>query len=393
MRTTDTVIVGAGPIGLEVAAGLRRAGHPYIQLDAGPIGHTMTWWAPGTRFFSSPERIEIAGVPLATPAQDKATREEYLTYLRTVVAAHGLRVETFRRVVSARRAGDGFELGVVRSPAGVGGPEEERRGARPAGGPVPETIRCRRVVLAIGDMHAPRRLGVPGEDLPHVSHYFEDPHRYVGRRVLIVGGKNSAAEAAIRLQRIGVDVAISYRRAEFDEKRIKYWLLPELKWLIEKGRMTFYPRTAVRAIGEGWADLAEAGPLDDEPEAWDGSSPEHEDPGFRPGGDALVGTPQRVEADDVLLLTGYVQDKSLFEQLGVRLEHRERRPAHNAETMETNVPGVYVCGTAVGGTQTRARVFIETSHVHAERIVRAITGVRGPGPAREPVAYGRMEES
>src|SRR5690606_22564764 len=142
--------------------------------------------------------------------------------------------------------------------------------------------RARNVVLAIGDMHRPRRLGIPGEDLPHVSHYFGDPHEYFRRRVLIVGGKNSAVEAAIRLFRLGADVAISYRGERFDPERIKYWLLPEIAWLIEKKRIGFYPRTAPTAITPESAMLR------------------HLD---REGEPAL-----EVGADAVLLLTGYEQD-------------------------------------------------------------------------------------
>lgn len=356
-------IIGAGPIGLELAVALKHAGVTCAQVEAGAIGSTFMWWSPGTRFFSSPERIEIAGAPLTTVHQEKATREEYLAYLRGVVQQFELAVQTHRRVASLERAGDAFQLQARPSEHGVGGPEESRE--RP-GSPRPaEAIRARNVVLAIGDMHRPRLLGVPGEDLPHVSHYFGEPHRYFGRRVLIVGGKNSAVEAALRLHRLGVQVAISYRGREFDAKRVKYWLRPELEWLIERQRIGFYPCTMVKAIH---ADRVELAPVEGN------------------GGAAA----REVAADAVLALTGYVQDSTLMEQLGVTLKGDERAPSHDLDTMQTNVAGVYVAGTAAAGSQSRARLFIENSHVHVRRITRSIAEVDPPWPASRD--FGALEQ-
>ncbi|TVQ62048.1 MAG: thioredoxin reductase [Phycisphaerales bacterium] len=343
------VIVGAGPIGIELAVACRRAEIPALQVEAGCLGATIAWWAPGTRFFSSPERIEIAGLPLETPIQDKATREDYLTYLRQVVGREGLRIETGTRVVEASPAPKSSPDGGYRLVL-------ETRGVR-------RTVLADRVALATGNMDRPRRLGVPGEDAPWVSHYLREPHVYAGRRVLIVGGKNSAAEAAVRLHRIGAEVTMSYRGAEFDAERIKYWLLPELKWLIEKSKIGFLPETCVTRIAPEGVHLAPAGG----------------------GGGARV-----VDADDVLLMTGYVQDRTLYDQLGVGARGEEQRPVYDADTMETDAPGVYVLGTACGGSQRRARVFIENSHVHVERVVAHITG---RAVEKADVTYGAMEES
>ncbi len=393
MREHDVVIVGAGPIGIELGVELQRRGIDFAILDAGPIGSTMQWWAPDTRFFSSPERIAIAGVPLVAAGQDKATREEYLGYLRTVVGTFGLPIETYTRVVDARRVDDGFELTTLRSAHGVGGPAEL------VADPLcqlsaPITRRARRLVLAIGDMHRPRMLGVEGESLPNVSHFFHDPHYYFGSRVLIVGGKNSAVEAAIRCYRAGCDVTMSYRGARFDPDRIKYWLLPEIEWLIRKGQVRFHPGTVpVRLTPQGAllarcavapgdngdkAELHEA--QLERGEHFPNGSLEtvvHEDL-WRTLDDA---EPQFVEAEHILLLTGYVQDSSLFEALGVKLCGPERKPRIYLDTMETNVPGCYVVGTATAGTQSRTRVFIETSHVHVQRVADAVQGIAGHHPA------------
>lgn len=355
LEETDVLIVGAGPIGIELGAELRRRGRSCVLVEAGAIGQTLTWWAPGTQFFSSPERIELAGVPMVTREQQKATREEYLAYLRQVVGAFRLEVRTFERVERIEGSEGAFEV-VSR---GVRTGEERRH-------------RCGKVVLATGNMDQPRLVGVPGEGLGHVSHYLRDPHEYWDREVLIVGGKNSAVEAAIRLYRAGARVTVSYRRERFDRDRIKYWLLPEIEWLIEKGKMGFEACTEVRAIEPGRTVL------------------ERVEPAGEPG--VFRGTGEMIEKrpDEVLLLTGYVQDPALFESLGIELVGPERRPCHARETMETDVAGVFVAGTAVGGTQRRTRVFIETSHIHVERIVAKLCGEEPPG---EGEGFGSLEES
>lgn len=331
-RSYEVLIVGAGPIGIEMAVALKRAGVDAAHLDAGSVGATIEWWAPGTRFFSSPERIAIAGVPLASLEQEKATREEYLAYLRQVVRTFDLEIAQYERVTEIRREGDGF---VVESVRNRGSAEGTAR-----------TWRAKRVVLAIGDMHRPHIVGIPGEEMGHVSHYLEEPHRYFGQRVAIVGGKNSAVEAAIRCSRIGARVTISYRQGEFSEK-VKYWLRPELLSLIKHKKIGFEPETVPTRITEEGVWVRDVS-----------------------GGDERL-----LAADFVLMLTGYVQDTTLFEQVGVELVGAERAPKHNPRTMETNVPGLFVAGTAAAGTQVGGvKVFIETSHVHVRRIMRAITG-------------------
>jgi len=359
MRDCEVLIVGAGPIGLEVGAALKGAGADVMHVEAGTLGWTMGWWAPGTKYFSSPERIEIAGVPLATKDQEKATREEYQAYLRQVAGVHGLNVEHGWRVESIDRAGDGFEVLMRRSARGVGGGLTVAWGEGES-----HEVRAKHVVLAIGNMHRPRMLGVPGEDLEHASHYLADPHEYFGRSVLIVGGKNSAVEAAIRLHRVGARVTISYRGAAFDPERIKYWLYPEIEWLIKKGKIAFLPESEVESI---------------EPSA------------------AMVRTAEgvvSVPADRVVLLTGYEQDSTLFERAGIELEGEERRPVFNRGTMETNVPSLFVAGTATGGTQRRTKVFIETSHSHSVKIARAITGRSPDGTVVDvDASFSELEES
>jgi thioredoxin reductase (NADPH) len=331
MTETRVAIIGAGPIGLELAVALKQTGIDYIQFDAGQIGSTIEWYPIDMLFHSSSDRVGIAGVPIQTADQQKVKREEYLAYLRSVVLQFGLKVRTYERVVDVRRRDDGRFL--LQTEA-VDGPHE--------------TI-ADNIVLAIGAMHAPRTLGIPGEELPHVTHYFRDPHAYFGKRLLIVGGRNSAVEAAVRCQRAGAEVTLSYRRDDFDPKSVKFWLLPEIKALMRDNRVRFLPMTTPVEIGRGTVTLTDC----------DG------------------GATQTIDADFVLLMTGYRQDATLFDKLGVTLHGDDRQPVYDHATMETNVPGVFVAGTAVAGTPPRkVTVIVETCHVHIPRIVAALEGQR-----------------
>jgi thioredoxin reductase (NADPH) len=324
-------IVGAGPIGIELAVAFQQAGIDYVHFDAGQIGSTIAWYPPEMLFHSSADRLSLAGVPIQVPNQQKITREEYLAYLRAVVLQFGLRIRTYERVTGAERlSAGGFEL---RASAIDG----EHR------------YRVDRVVLAIGAMHAPRMLGIPGEELPHVSHYFGDPHAYFARKLLVVGGRNSAVEAAVRCQRAAADVTLSYRRDDLDPASVKFWLLPEVRAMIRDERVRFLPRTFPLEIRNGTVLLGHT------------------------GSDAV----DEIAADFVLLMTGYRQEPQLFEMFGVAMHGDDRQPVYDPETMETNAKGVFVAGTAVAGTPPRkVTVIVETCHVHVPRIVAALQGVR-----------------
>src|SRR5688572_11893264 len=343
-QRAEIAIIGAGPIGLELAVALKKLGLDYLHFDAKQIGYTISWFAPQTKFFSSNERIAIAGVPLETPDQNKATREQYLTYLRTIVKQFDLDVRTYEPVTGIDKVGGEFVLTTNPLAAGAGG------GAK-------RTYRVNNLVLVTGGTDHPRRLNVPGEDLPHVSAYFQDPHTYFGRDLLIIGGKNSAVEAALRCHHAGARVAMSYRREKLPDKSIKYWLMPEISHLIDTGRISGHYATQPVAITPTHVTLRRLA---------DGSTYD-------------------VPADFVLKLIGYEQDDTLFKLAGVKLVGDCGAPAYDDRTMETNVPGLYVAGTAVGGTQDKYTVFIENCHVHVDRIVAALTHV-APPPAPTPLA-------
>ncbi len=358
MAAADVVLIGAGPIGLEMAVALKEAGLSYVHLEAQQLGHTISWFPRQAQFFSSPERIAICGVPLHTIDQSKANREEYLAYLVGVVQQFGLKIQTYERVTRIvppthdahpQSASDVFEVHTQRADG-------------------PKTYAARRVIVAVGGMHGPRRLEhptlpeVPGADLPHVSHYFVEPHPYIGRKLLVIGGRNSAAEAALRCHRAGADVAISYRRGEID-KSVKYWLRPEVEWLIKHNDIAFYPHTLPMRITPTSVTLR----------------------------DTRDRSERDVAADFVLALIGYVMNPSLLTEAGVDLAGESRHPVYRSTTMETNVPGLYVAGTAAGGTQLRFRLFIENGHCHVVRILRALAG---QDPVHiNPLAFRRLDAS
>jgi thioredoxin reductase (NADPH) len=320
---------------------LKQAGIDYVHLDAGPAGTTMTWYPLQMQFHSNAERLAISGVPIQTADQQKVTREEFLAYLRAVVMQFDLRIRTYERVES---------IAIVerQAPSPVGADGQ-------AGAPVPprrifelttnrDVIRAEYVVLAIGAMHRPRLLGIPGEELPHVSHYFVEPHMYFGQRLVIVGGKNSAIEAAIRCQRAGAHVRLCYRGDDFDPSRVKFWLLPEMRSMLRDHR--------VRAI-------LSATPIEIRERS------------------IVLQTPSGVveePADFVLSLTGYEQDTSLFEMAGINVKGKDQNPAYDEATMESNVPGIFIAGTAIAGSPVgHVRIIVEDCHVHVPRIVDAIT--------------------
>jgi thioredoxin reductase (NADPH) len=334
---TDVAVIGAGPIGLELAVALKKAGIDYLQFDAKQIGYTISWFAPQTKFFSSNERIAIAGVPLETPDQTKATREQYLSYLRTVVRLFDLKIKTYEPIVRVDRVGDELVLTT-----------HHRQGQR--------TYRAGKIVLCTGGTDRPRKLNIPGEDLPHIHHYFQDPHTYFDQDILIIGGKNSAVEAALRSHHAGARVSISYRRNELPAASIKYWLMPEITGLFKNGCIQTYFNTRPVEITPSQVRLR------------------HED-----------GRTVEVRADFVLPLIGYEQDNTLFQLTGVQLVGENHAPAYDDRTMETNVPGIYVAGTATGGTQNKYTVFIENCHVHVDRILAALTH-KAPPPAPAPLA-------
>lgn len=327
----DVLVVGAGPIGLETAAVLAAEGFKVRVVDAGPIGSTLVrTFPPHTRFFTSPERLQLFGAAIAPLNQEKLTGEEYLTYLRQYVATHELQVDTFTEVVH----GTVEPVHVV---------------ARTLSG-VLQGYRSRWLVLATGGTDRPRRLGVPGEDLPHVSSYLGDPHRYAGRRVLVVGGRNSAVESALRCYRVGASVHLCHRQPAIHD-RVKFWLRPEVHSLLDEGVIAGHLPDHIVEITPSLVHLASG---------------------------------EGVRVDDVLLQIGYEQDQTLFDLFGVRRSGPNGAPVLDPDSMRSSQPEVFVVGTATAGTQGRFEVFIENCHDHPQRVAAALLGRPAPPvrPAR-----------
>ena len=339
MKANTTIVIGAGPIGLETTAHLKKMGVDVTCVDAGSVGGTIfSFFPPNTRFFSSPERLAIAGIDIQIPTEEKATREDYLAYLRSVARTLELPIRTHERVIGAARSDKGWTLRTLSR----SGQEHE--------------LRAVNVVLAIGGTHHHRRLGISGEDMPHVDHELGDPHRFFGRDVVIVGGKNSAAEAALRCWRAGARVHLVHRGPGLHE-RVKYWIKPEVESLMKEGLIGHRFNSVVTRI---------------EADAIHARSSES-------------GEMTMIPCQDVLLMIGYEQDPALFRLFEVSLQGEQNAPCHDPLTMETNQKGVYVAGTASAGSQQRFRTYIENSHIHAGRIAAHITGTTPPQerPPRE----------
>jgi thioredoxin reductase (NADPH) len=321
MSLRDVLIVGAGPSGLAAAIALKQLGIDYLVLEKGTLVESIRRFPTNMVFFTTPELMEIGGLPLTTPF-DKPTRAEALRYYRKATDAFQLQVSLHEEVLSIERETEGglpvFLLD-TRSRLGV------RR-----------VRRARMVILAMGYYDHPNLLGVPGEELPHVSHYYAEAHPYYRQRVVVVGGKNSACEAALELHRAGALVTLVHRGAELGDS-VKYWVKPD-----NENRF----RTTLREIRPTEVVLSEAG---------------------------VVST---VPAEAVLLLTGYHADVGFLERAGVEVDVSSAEPRYDRERFETNVPNLFMAGGQLAGKRT-GTVFIENGRFHGERIARVIAARLG----------------
>ena len=322
----DVVIAGAGPIGLACAISAKQHGADPLVVDAGSVVNSVVHYPVGMNFFTTPDLLEIGGHPLACAGQ-KPTREETLKYYRGVVRSEGLRVRTYTTLESAVREGDLLVCAL-----------RDRH----------ESYRqpCRRLVLATGYYDHANLLGVPGEQLPHVSHRFDEAHRSFGLDVVVIGGKNSAIEAALELYRAGARVTLVYRRPEF-KPTVKYWLKPDIENRIKAGEIAARLGAEVLAIDERAVAIRDA-----------------------------QGREERLPADRVYAMTGYHPDFDLFRRVGITVDDATGRPQCDPETLETNVPGLFMAGSIVAGHAT-SEVFIENGRFDGERIF-------GAAPARNP---------
>lgn len=324
MSVRDAIIVGAGPSGLATAIACKHYGLDYVVVEQGSLVDAIRRFPLNMVFFTTPELLEIGGMPLTTP-YDKPTRVEALQYYRKVVDTFQLQVSLYEEVVA------------IEAPAAPGQPfvvESRASGAT-------RLRESRNVVLAMGYYSLPNMLNVPGEELPHVSHFYTEAHPYYRQRVVIVGGKNSAAEAALELYRAGAHVTMVHRGAGFGES-VKYWVKPDIENRVKEGSITAHFN----------ANVAEIRPTD-----------------------VVLDNGAVLPAEAVLLLTGYRADEAFMRKIGIEINPETLAPRYDVNTYETNVPGLFVAGGQVAGKRT-GTVFIENGRFHGEVIGRTIAARR-----------------
>ena len=374
MSIRDVIIIGAGPSGLSAAIAAKRRDLDYLVLEQGVLVNSIYRFPPQMVFFTTPELLEIGGLPFVSPF-DKPTRAEALKYYRKVVDIHDLQIVYEEKVLSVEREpggadGSGGSGGSDRAD-GSGGSGESGGSGRSdgesifvietqSGSGVRRARYARHVVMAIGYYDHPVMIGVPGEELPHVRHYYAEPHPHYRQRVVIVGGGNSAAESALEMFRAGAHVTIVHRAPAL-KSTIKYWVRPDIENRIKAGSIAARFGTIVKEIRPTSVVLAacRAEARDDRARAEAGGS---------------SGSDEELPADAVYLLTGYRADAALLRHAGVTLNERDA-PVHDPKTFETNVSGLFVAGGAIAGVDT-GTIFIENGRFHGEKIIEVIAGRR-----------------
>jgi thioredoxin reductase (NADPH) len=337
MSVREVIIVGAGPSGLSAAIAAKQRGLDYQVLEQGVLVNSIFRFPPQMVFFTTPELLEIGGLPFVSP-YDKPTRAEALRYYRAVVNTYDLQIALDEKVLSIAREEDGAGERGERGEAGDHVFAVETRSSRG----VRRVRLARHVVMAIGYYDRPVMLGIPGEDLPHVRHYYAEPHIHYRERVVIVGGGNSAAESALEMFRAGAHVTLVHRAPTL-KSTIKYWVRPDIDNRLKEGSIAGRFERCVKEIRPTSVVLVGAG----------GSNGDEEIP-----------------ADAVYLLTGYRADVELMCRAGVMLNDRQA-PVHDPATFETNVPGLFVAGGAIAGVDT-GTIFIENGRFHGEKIIEVI---------------------
>ena len=327
----DVAIIGAGPCGLAAAISARAAGLDALVFDGQCVVSSITQYPTYATFFSTAEKLSLGGLPFVT-AGEKPSRRDALAYYRAVVRYFGIPVRQYEPVSRIDGHDGAF---VVRT---------SRRGAD-------RETRARAVIIATGYWGSPNHLGVPGEDLPHVSHAYREGHFAFQQNALVVGGGNSAAEAALDLWRAGARVTLVHFGPTFD-KKIKPWVLPD-----------FTNRAAEGSINAVWnTRMVEIGAENVTVRSTDG-------------------VVSALPADHVFLMTGFAPSVQLLEQAGVSIDRTTGIPQHDPTTLETNVPGIFIAGVVVAGYDAN-KVFIENGRYHGDQIVARLLGRPAPPPAK-----------
>ena len=326
MELFDVLIVGGGPTGLACAIECLRRDLSYVVLEKGCLVQSLVNYPVNMMFFTTAELLEIGDIPM-TVQRDKPTRVEALKYYRRVAQHYELRVQQYEAAQRAEGADGHFAV-----------TSSTRTGQQ-------RCYSARKLVFATGNYGQPKLLGVPGEQLEKVSHYYREAHPYYDSEVAVIGGKNSAAEAALELYRHGARVTLIHRGSAISGK-VKYWVKPDIENRIGNGQIRALFNTVVREIGPECILV----------ESKSGS--------------------EWLKNDFVLALTGYHPDLEFLARLGVTLDAGSGRPTCHPETMETNVPGVYLAGVLVEGMQG-GEIFIENGRFHGRQIAAHISQLLG----------------
>lgn len=326
VNSVDLLIVGAGPCGLATAISAMRAGLSVEVVDASVVVASIAQYPTYATFFSTAEKLSLGDVPFVIAAE-KPTRRDALAYYRTIVRHFRIPVRQYERVTGITGHAGAFQVATVSQ----GGAR-----SRPA----------KAVVIATGYFGSPNRIGVPGENLPHVTHIYHEGHEAFEQDVVVAGGGNSAAEAALDLWRSGARVTLVHFGPTFD-KKIKPWVLPDFENRVKEGSIVARWNTRVRAI--------EADVVTVESDA----------------------TRSRIPATRVYLMTGFAPNVDLLRDMGVPIDATTGIPTHDPDTLETSIPGVFIAGVVVAGFDAN-KVFIENGRFHGDRIVAKIAGKAAP---------------
>jgi len=322
----DVIVVGGGPTGLACGIEAVRAKFRLLILEKGCLVNSIYHYPTGMTFFTSRERLEIGDLPLPS-LNVKPTRAEALEYYRRVAEYYRLPVRFNERVMAIEGSDGRFQV------------VTEAEGKRQCRYPT------RKVILATGYYDLPNRLGIPGEDLPKVSHYYAEAHRFFRQKVAVIGGANSAAVAALDLFRHGAEVTLVHRERELS-RHIKYWIRPDIENRIKEGSITAFFESAVKEIAEGGICVERAS-----------------------------GERRRLDNDYVFALTGYHPDVDFLRRAGVEVDPQSYRPQCHPQTLESNVPGLYLAGVIIAGLQTN-EIFIENGRFHGQQIIGDIVKKR-----------------
>ena len=326
----DLVVIGAGPTGMACAIEAQRAGFSALLVDKGCLVNSLFHYPAHMTFFTTPELLEIGDIPFPSVNQ-KPTRQEALEYYRGVAQHYKLNVRQYEKVERVSGADGAFTIHT-----------HSRRGRH-------YDHQARKLVVATGYYDLPNIMDVMGEALPKVFHYYHEPHPYYDSDVLVIGGKNSAAIAALELWRRGARVTLVHRGPGMHQN-VKYWIKPDIENRIKNGEIKAYFNTTVTEIDSEFVEL------------------------FTPHGEV------RIKNDFVFALTGYHPDFDFLRSLGIRLGERDLCPECDPQTLESNVPGIYLAGVIVAGSKT-SEIFIENGRFHGRQIAEDLKLKLAPAPA------------